>query len=571
MCASHAGTCLSSLTYTISLPSRRAKFWSTPRIAFLSRHYSLRNPTVRFSSTVKDRSFEVSWLPPDDSASDDYGGWAIVESPVLNQQQTGLPKVLVLSIGTLAAVLLAAVFHFSSAGKGFKFPYGNPSHLLHNIFGPSASEVAEDGVAESDESREESVDSDIDKVDLSDPANEPAAKQEFTKPRIVPIAVDSAQGEAFSLLKKLKIIENDVKAGELCSRREYARWLVRASSLLERNAKHKIVPTVALSGSTITAFDDVPLCDPDFESIQALAEAGIVVSKLSENYSFEDQGGINFDPGRFISRGDLIDWRGLLEYDFASAGNMEMSKMKSDILDTKEINLETSPGLFMDLLAGERSLHRKVFGQVRRLQPNKPATKAQAAVILISGRMDEAIRTELLRIEAEESSRQAAKEEIKRELLDQGEILRLWDEKMEKEKIRGIEAKRLLLEARDELEKGKSHHQKEYDECLKKKAALDCQRQLLSRLQLEVNEMTERLGSEREELIAEEETLRVVSSELKGKKEGILDAKSWLEAEIEALRILRSWIEDESRKNGARANVLKEVGRRWRWNGHDQV
>lgn len=32
----------------------------------------------------------------------------------------------------------------------------------------------------------------------------------------------------------MQVIEDDVDAGELCSRREYARWLVRMYSSLER-------------------------------------------------------------------------------------------------------------------------------------------------------------------------------------------------------------------------------------------------------------------------------------------------------------------------------------------------
>lgn len=35
-----------------------------------------------------------------------------------------------------------------------------------------------------------------------------------------------------------------------------------------RNPKHRIVPSVALLGSTIAAFDDVSVEDPDFISIQ---------------------------------------------------------------------------------------------------------------------------------------------------------------------------------------------------------------------------------------------------------------------------------------------------------------
>lgn len=29
--------------------------------------------------------------------------------------------------------------------------------------------------------------------------------------------------------------------------------------------------------------------------------------------------------------------------------------------------------------------------------------------------------------------------------------------------------------------------------------------------------------------------------------------------------LCRSWVEDEARKNQARAKVLEEVGRRWKW------
>lgn len=95
-----------------------------------------------------------------------------------------------------------------------------------------------------------------------------------------------------------------------------------------------IAPIVSLSGSVVTAFDDVGIDDPDFRSIQGknigillqpvifslmcrnlnvclsiwqivLAEAGVIPSKLSWNNSF-DYGGfdtqqnINFFPDRYI-------------------------------------------------------------------------------------------------------------------------------------------------------------------------------------------------------------------------------------------------------------------------------
>lgn len=39
-----------------------------------------------------------------------------------------------------------------------------------------------------------------------------------------------------------------------------------------RNPKHRIVPAVALAGSSIPAFEDVTTTDPDFEHIQGIID-----------------------------------------------------------------------------------------------------------------------------------------------------------------------------------------------------------------------------------------------------------------------------------------------------------
>ena len=41
---------------------------------------------------------------------------------------------------------------------------------------------------------------------------------------------------------------------------------------------------------------------------------------------------------------------------------VQISSAKVDFMDLKEISSEASPQLFMDILAGERSILRKVFG-----------------------------------------------------------------------------------------------------------------------------------------------------------------------------------------------------------------
>lgn len=237
-------------------------------------------------------------------------------------------------------------------------------------------------------------------------------------------------------------------------------------------------------------------------------------------------------------------------------------------MDVREINSEASLGLFMDMLAGEKSIARRVFGQSKRFQPNKPSTKAQAAVALTSGRMAKAISNELSRLEAERSSRQAEMAEIRSQLFDSGDIQRWWDKKFSEERARGFEVEKLYIAARCDLEEELIVQEKNYAEDLKEKAAMDCQRQLLLNLKDEVDEMSGRLESERATYVVEKCALQDTLSDLQTKLEGLLDTKSRSEAEKEALRILRSWVEDEARKSQARAKVLEEVTRRWRWGNH---
>ncbi|XP_022726946.1 uncharacterized protein LOC111282919 isoform X2 [Durio zibethinus] len=525
---------------------------------FLCYPRSFKSRILRLSASLLHSNVNLSWFPPDaNSQPDNYGGWAVVQAPPTPNTSKKV------------AVAIVAVAYFPLYRKGFKFQFSSPLNTLHRVFSwteTKSGQTKATDYLESDEKPAEAI------PDCVPPAITEAVPSASTYKRehiVVPVAVDSTQQEALLVLKKLKIIEDDVRADELCTRREYARWLVRMSSLFERNPKHRIVPSIALSGSETTAYDDVGADDPDFESIQALAEAGIIPSKLSGRITGSNdskgQEPINFSPDRFISRQDLINWKALVEYDFEPGVIEQISRTRIDYMDLKEISPDTLPGLFIDMLAREKSILRKVFGQSKRFQSNKPTSKAQAAVALTSGRMAEAISNELLKLEMESSSRRAEMKEIKSELLEKGDIQRLWDEKLDEERTRSFEVEKFYFSAAQDLECEKIIQEKWTAEFLKKKAAVDCQRQLLSSLKEEVAEMSERLASERTMYVTEQSKLQDMVSGLQFKREGILDAKSILEAEIEALRILRSWVEDEARKSQARAKVLEEVGRRWKW------
>ncbi|PON87030.1 S-layer domain containing protein [Trema orientale] len=535
-------------------------FSSNPRFA---------NSGVRLFASIAEPSLQLSWVTPDPNPNNDYGGWAFSDSPV-SQKKRGLPIFVIGGVGASVALVVAAIAYFSITRKGIRFQITSPLRAFDAILNTTDTKGNQSSTLDINESDGDPL------VPEASSESEPIAISENVTPAfteklervIIPVAVDSTQQEALSVLKKLKIIEDDVKADDLCTRREYVRWLVRMNSLLERDPRHRIIPSASLSGSVNAAFDDVTVQDLDFESIQALAEAGVVSSKLSQNSSYnglDSEGQVCFSPDRFIPRRELIDWKAQLEYQVVPGITEQILTTTLGFMDVKGIALDVAPGFYMDMLAGDKSIIRKVFGQSRRFQPNKPSTKAQAAVALTSGRMAEAIRNELLRLKAESSARKVEIEVIRSELLDRGDIKRIWDEKLNEERIRGFEVEKAYHSALSDLEQEKVVQEKHFADNLKEKVAMDCQKQLLLSLKEEVNEMSEKLASERALYVAEQSNLQDMLSDLESKQEGILDTKSILEAEKEALRILRSWVEDEARKSQARAKVLEEVGRRWKW------
>lgn len=533
-----------------------------------------KNPRIfSLPASIAQKDLQLSWFASDQNGTDEFNGWAVFEPPVKMGKKEKVSTLAM--VGAVASVaLIGVIAYISLSKKGFPLHFRSQINAIQRVLEPSKTE---EGFGS------ESVDPDVwmENAEVSEGSNKPVSNpveenienesQRHISARgqlqriLIPIAVDSTQQEALSALKELKIIEDDVKADELCTRREYARWLVLANSLLERNRKHRIVPSAVLSGSKVPSFNDVNIEDPDFEHIQSLAEVGIIPSNLSGGHLDEDREGLSFSPESFISREDLVSWKAKLEYGVLPWIDEEISRRNIGVLDAREISSDAIIYLFMDLQEDEKSILRRTFGQSNRFQPRKPSTKAQAVVALTSGRMEDFISIELSRIKAENASKKIAMQEIRSELLEKGDIKKFWDKKMEEERVRGQKVEKAYLTAISDLEKEKTVKENIADEFLKQKVALDCQKQLLYNLKEEVNEMSERLPVEKAKYIDERSNIDTLLSDMLLKYEGLLDAKSILEAEIEALRILRSWVEDEARKSHARAKVLEEVERRWKW------
>ncbi|XP_026410806.1 uncharacterized protein LOC113306034 [Papaver somniferum] len=243
------------------------------------------NPLINFGiskhrklclyASVSETKLEASWLPSERNANDGFGGWAIIETDTNengDKKKKGFPSFLLVGLGASVAILLATVSYFSFSKKryfkdsltlpGFRVQFSSPLQRVSQS--TSLHEVADSNV-----SNVEPMVKDSSLENVADIANDhvPASIKKLHRV-VIPAAVDSTQQEAILLLKKLKIVEDDIKAHELCTRREYARWLVKANSVLERNPKNRISPSMLLAGSVVEAFDDMSPEDPDFWSVQ---------------------------------------------------------------------------------------------------------------------------------------------------------------------------------------------------------------------------------------------------------------------------------------------------------------
>ncbi|XP_078149331.1 SLH domain protein [Carex rostrata] len=522
-----------------SLPIRRLQF------PFLS------PPLSRFK-------VQACWIPPNEVSRDQFGGW-LTDTPQ-TVQRNGLNKYVFVGITAPVVILLAGLTYYAYHRRGIKYSIPSPSVSFreNSTKSDKDSDTRENEASQVSESnQDESASVSLDKL-----------KETFFSDYRVAITVpaDTAQQNALSLLKKLEIVENDANADELCTRREFARWFVRLNSHLERSRRHKITPSVLVTESVVNAFDDVEINDPDFWCIQCLGEAGLVPSKLSSVNSRSS--GSLFLPESYLSRFDMLNWKALVEYATTTEIDKKIINKKATVLDLRACPGVSAP-LFADLVSGESSIFSRVFGNTRLIQPYKPVTKAQAAVALTSGRMEKLIHKELTRIEIETRLKLSEMEDIKRELTQKGEIERFWKTKIEKEQERERKSQEALESALLELRRERKEAEEGLSENMKEKIALEGERAILLGLKKEIDELSEKVYNENNQVMSEKRSIEKISADVNGKYESLIETKSRLEAEKEAVHVLRSWVEGEANRLQTRVNILKQAVGRWRYSENE--
>ncbi|XP_007038720.2 PREDICTED: uncharacterized protein LOC18605582 isoform X1 [Theobroma cacao] len=385
---------------------------------------------------------------------------------------------------------------------------------------------------------------------------------------LVPAVVDQVQGQALAALQVLKVIEADVQPSNLCTRREYARWLVSASSALSRNTASKVYPAMYIENVTELAFDDITPDDPDFSSIQGLAEAGLISSKFSnQDLLNDDLGPFYFFPESPLSRQDLVSWKMALEKRQLPEADRKILYQLSGFIDINKINPDAWPALMADLSSGEQGIITLAFGCVRLFQPDKPVTKAQAAVALATGEASDLVSEEFARIEAESMAENAVSAHTALVAQVEKDVNASFEKEllMEREKIDAVE--KMAEEAKRELERLRSHREEENIALMKDRAAIDSEMEVLSRLRREVEEQLESLMRNKVEIQYEKERISKLLKETENESQEIVRLQHELEVERKALSMARAWAEDEARRASEQAKALEEARDRWERHG----
>lgn len=164
--------------------------------------------------------------------------------------------------------------------------------------------------------------------------------------------------------------------GKIITRREYARWLLAANNAMYANNPAKQIRPA--SDTVQPTFSDVSPQEPDFASIQGLAEAGLIPSPLSG-----DATAVLFRPDAPLTREQLVLWKVPLDTRQAlPTANLAAVKETWGFQDVGKIDPKALRAVLADFQNGEQSNIRRVLGYTTLFQPKKPVTRGEAAAAL---------------------------------------------------------------------------------------------------------------------------------------------------------------------------------------------
>lgn len=178
-------------------------------------------------------------------------------------------------------------------------------------------------------------------------------------------------------------------------------------------------------------------------------------------------------------------------------------------------------------------------GYTRLFQPDKPVTKAQAAIALATGEASDIVSEELARIEAESMAENAVAAHGALVAQVEKDINASFEKQLsiEREKVDAVE--KMAEEAKQELERLRSEREGENLALTKERAAIESEMEVFSRLRNELEEQLQGLMSNKVEVSYEKERINKLRKEAEIENQEIARLQYELEVERKALSMAR--------------------------------
>ncbi len=212
----------------------------------------------------------------------------------------------------------------------------------------------------------------------SSPAPTPAASTPTPAASNKPSSsIPSTTADYLTDLTKIGVLTSkDTAPNRVVTRREYARWLVSAHNKITGTKPTQQIKLAATNTKPI--FQDVPSTNPDFPSIQGLAEAGLIPSPLSG-----DATSVLFRPDTPLTREQMILWKIPLDTrQPLPAASLDAVKQTWGFQDAGKIDPKALRAVLADFQNGEQSNIRRVFGYTTLFQPKKTVNLGEVAIAI---------------------------------------------------------------------------------------------------------------------------------------------------------------------------------------------
>ncbi|HEY9702179.1 MAG TPA: S-layer homology domain-containing protein, partial [Allocoleopsis sp.] len=211
----------------------------------------------------------------------------------------------------------------------------------------------------------------------SQPVNPPKTEDKTQKEN-QPVSDSSLQKYESDLIKLdiLDMKESNFEPQKIITRREYVKWLIAVNNKYYQNNPSKQIKLATETSDPV--FQDVKKNDPDFPSIQGLAESGLIPSSLTG-----DNTTVLFRPDSPLTRENLILWK--IPLDIRSPlpnANFETIKQTWGFQDSAKINPQAMKAILADFQNGDKANIKRFLGFTTLFQPQKPVTRGETAAVL---------------------------------------------------------------------------------------------------------------------------------------------------------------------------------------------